>query len=132
MYASSGVKNAEISKLIQYKGNIYYVEVNLPDGRAVLPVSEGMQQCEILLAFVFPNYEKGWDASNYFSNKDILDGQTAVDEDGKEIGIATPYIPTYINGKLYYGYEPDGTYADGGMTHYNHNCYDHNRYDQRQ
>lgn len=116
MYASSGVKNAEISKLIQYKGNIYYVEVNLPDGRAVLPVSEGMQQCEILLAFVFPNYEKGWDASNYFSNKDILDGQTAVDEDGKEIGIATPYIPTYINGKLYYGYEPDGTYADGGMT----------------
>lgn len=116
MYASRGIKGAEISTPKQYDGNIYYVEVSFPDGRAVLPVSEGMQQCEIILAFVFPNYGNGWDAANDFSNKDILNGKTETTEDGKTIGIVTPYIPTYINGELYYGYEPDGTYADGGMT----------------
>lgn len=116
MYASRGIKGAEISAPKQYDGNIYYVEVSFPDGRAVLPVSEGMQQCEIILAFVFPNYGNGWDAANDFSNKDILNGKTETTEDGKTIGIVTPYIPTYINGELYYGYEPDGTFADGGMT----------------
>ena len=43
MYASRGVKPAEISKPIQYDGNIYYIEVTLPDGRAVMPVSEGVK-----------------------------------------------------------------------------------------
>lgn len=113
MYASKGIKSAEISKLIQYDGNIYYIEVNLPDGRAVLPVSEGMQQCEILLALVFPNYGSGWDASNDFSNKELLEGGSVTDSNGTAKGIVTPYVPVYVNGKLYYGYEPDGTYADG-------------------
>lgn len=105
MYASRGVAPAEISQPIQYSGNIYYVEITLPDGRAVLPVSEGMQQCEILVAFVYPNYGSGWNADNDFSNTGLTDE-----------GTMTEYIPTYINGELYYGREPDGTYADGGMT----------------
>lgn len=113
MYAGRGIAGAQISDVQHYSGDIYYVEVNFPDGRAILPVSEGMQQCEIILAFVFPDYGNGWDASNDFSNKDLLDGGTTTDEDGKEIGIVSPYIPVYINGELYYGYEPDGTYADG-------------------
>ena len=113
MYSGKGVKTAEISKMTQYEGDIYYVEVNLPDGRAVLPVSEGMQQCEILLAFVMPDYGSGWDASNDFSNKDLLGGKPVVTADGKEGGIISPYIPVYVNGELYYGYEPDGTYKDG-------------------
>ena len=107
MYSSKGVATAEISKPIQYDGNIYYIEVNFPDGRAVLPVSEGMQQCEILLAFVYPNYGSGWDASNDFSNADILDSEDSV---------MSANIPVYINGVLYFGSEPDGTSADGGMT----------------
>ncbi len=111
MYASSGVAPAEISAPIQYDGNIYYVEVTLPDGRAVLPVSEGMQQCEILLAFVYPNYGSGWNAENDYSNTDIL-GTT----DEAADGVMTEYIPFYIDGELYYGREPDGTCADGGMT----------------
>ena len=113
MYSGSGVKPAEISKPKKYDGNIYYIEVNLPDGRAVLPISEGRQQCEILLAIVMPDYGSGWDATNDFSNKDILGGKTAASEDGTAKGIITPYVPVYVNGKLYYGYEPDGTYADG-------------------
>ncbi len=113
MYAGNGVKNAEISKPIQYDGNIYYVEVNLPDGRAVLPVSEGMQQCEILLAFVMPDYGSGWDAENDFSNKDILGAKGTTDEAGTTHGIVSKYIPVYVNGELYYGEEPDGTFKDG-------------------
>ena len=104
MYASSGVKPAVVSGPTQYSGDIYYVEVTFPDGRAAIPVSEGMHQCEILLALVFPDYGSGWDATNDFSNKDILGGKDAV---------MTPYVPVYVNGKLYYGKEPDGTEADG-------------------
>ncbi|MBR4627183.1 MAG: glycoside hydrolase family 9 protein [Ruminococcus sp.] len=103
----SGVSPVEISKPIQYSGNIYYVEAKLPDGRAVLPISEGRQQCEILLAFQGNN----WDASNDFSNKDILGA--APSAGGQSKGVIAPHIPVYVNGELYYGYEPDGTFADG-------------------
>ncbi|MBR1823603.1 MAG: glycoside hydrolase family 9 protein [Ruminococcus sp.] len=109
----SGVTPAEISGIKHYEGDIYYVEVNLPDGRAVLPISEGMQQCEILLALVMPDYGSGWDATNDFSNKDILSAKTTLSEDGTVHGVVTPYVPVYVNGKLYYGEEPDGTKADG-------------------
>lgn len=104
MYADDGVKPAVITGPIQYSGDIYYVDVTLPDGRACLPISEGRHQCEILLALVFPDYGNGWDATNDFSNKDILSGKDAV---------MTPYVPVYVDGKLYYGEEPDGTSADG-------------------
>ena len=114
MYAANGIKSSEISKPVQYDGNIYYVEVNLPDGRAVLPISEGMQQCEILIAFVMPNYGSGWNAENDPSNKELLGGgSTTTGPDGSAKGIITPYVPVYVNGELYYGYEPDGTYANG-------------------
>lgn len=111
MYAEKGYKSAEISKPTKYSGNIYYIEVNLPDGRAVLPISEGQQQCEILLAIVMPDYGSGWDSTNDFSAKEL--GKTAKGDDGSAIGVMTPYVPVYVNGKLYYGEEPDGTKADG-------------------
>lgn len=107
MYASSGYSNAEISPVTQYDGNIYYVEVSFPDGRVVLPISEGMQQCEILLALVFPNYGSGWDASNDPSNKELLNSEDS---------IVSMYVPVYINGELYYGTEPDGTTAGGNSS----------------
>lgn len=107
MYASSGYSNAEISPVTQYDGNIYYVEVSFPDGRVVLPISEGMQQCEILLALVFPNYGSGWDASNDPSNNELLNSEDS---------IVSMYVPVYINGELYYGTEPDGTTAGGNSS----------------
>ncbi len=113
MYASKGVKSAEISKPVQYDGDIYYIEVNLPDGRAVMPVSEGMQQCEILLALVMPDYASGWDSSNDPSYKELANAKGTTDEAGTVKGIVTKYVPVYINGELYYGEEPDGTYKDG-------------------
>ncbi len=116
MYAASGVKPAVISPVKQYSGDIYYVEVTLPDGRAVLPISEGMQKCEILLALVMPDYGSGWDASNDFSNKDILSAKGTTGADGTVEGTVSKYIPVYINGELYYGEEPDGTSADGNAS----------------
>ena len=65
-------------RLRHLHGNIYYVEVSFPDGRVVLPISEGMQQCEILLALVFPNYGSGWDASNDPSNKELLNSEDSI------------------------------------------------------
>lgn len=97
---------AEISPITQYKDNIYYIEVKYPNGAAILPISEGRHQCETMLALVFPNYGNGWDASNDYSNADIMD--TLGDEDG----VITDKITVYNNGVLVYGTEPDGTKAD--------------------
>ena len=94
-------KPAEISPITQYQGNIYYIEVTYPDGRAAMPISEGQHQCELLLALVFPDYQSGWDASNDYSNADLL----------KNAGeyVISDRIPLYQNGVLYSGVEPDGT-----------------------
>lgn len=109
MYASEGVVTPTVSKPQKYDGDVYYVEVTYPDGRAALPVSEGRQQCELLLALIVPNYGKGWDASNDFSNEELL-GIDSTDT------IVTKNIPVYIDGELYYGTEPDGTTADGNAS----------------
>ncbi|MDD7294095.1 MAG: dockerin type I repeat-containing protein, partial [Oscillospiraceae bacterium] len=91
----------EISSVTHYKDNIYYIEVTYPDGRVALPISEGQQQCELMLALVYPNYQSGWDAENDYSNIDLLE------QTGEYV--VTDKIPLYINGTLYSGTEPDGT-----------------------
>jgi len=106
MYSGEGVKTAEISKPQKYSDNIYYVEITFPDGRAFIPISEGRHQCEIMLALVYPNYGKGWDASNDYSAK-------GMDED---TNTKTPYIPVYENGVLISGIEPDGTVGKGSIS----------------
>lgn len=106
MYAASGVKPAVVSEPKQYDGDIYYVEVTFPDGRAILPVSEGAQQCEILLAIVCPDYGKGWDAANDYSAKGLPGGG----------GTKTENIPVYENGTLIFGTEPDGTKGTGSIS----------------
>ena len=106
MYASQGVKPAEISKPKQYSGNIYYVEITFPDGRAFLPISEGQHQCEIMLALVYPGYGKGWDATNDYSAKGL----------GTADNVKTPNIPVYENGILIYGTETDGTTGKGSIS----------------
>lgn len=93
---------AKISPITHYQDNIYYIEVTYPDGRAVMPISEGRNQCETMLALVFPNYQTGWDATNDYSNSDLLslkENETAI----------TDKITVYENGVLIYGIEPDGT-----------------------
>lgn len=96
----SGVTPAQISGIQHYSGDIYYVEVTYPDGRAAIPISEGRYQCETMLALVFPNYGKGWDSTNDYSCQDI---------EGAEDNVMTDKITVYQNGVLLYGIEPDGT-----------------------
>ena len=102
----SGVTPAVVSEPKQYSGDTYYVEVTFPDGRAILPVSEGAQQCEILLAIVCPDYGKGWDATNDYSAKGL----------GGTSNAKTENIPVYENGKLIFGTEPDGTKGTGSIS----------------
>ncbi len=64
----------------------------------------------------FTDYGSGWDASNDFSNTEIIGKSGSADDQGNIKGIVTKYIPVYINGELYYGEEPDGTYADGNIS----------------
>lgn len=96
----SGVTPAVISEIKPYQDNIYYIEISYPDGRAVLPISEGRYQCETMLALVYPNYGEGWDSSNDYSFQDI--------GDVKE-NTMTDKITVYEDGKLIFGTEPDGT-----------------------
>lgn len=103
----SGVTPAVISEIKPYKGDIYYVEVTYPDGRATIPISEGRYQCETLLSLVFPNYGSGWDSSNDYSFQDI---------GGVEDNVMTDKIPVYQNGKLIFGVEPDGTIPDNPIV----------------
>ena len=100
----SGYTPAQVSDIIHYESNIYYIEVTYPDGRVALPISEGHNQCELMLALVFPNYGNGWDASNDFSNTELLKDE--------ETYVISDYIPIYQNDVLIFGMEPDGTTAE--------------------
>lgn len=100
MYSGEGVAPAVISPVTQYDGNIYYIEITYPDGRAAMPISEGRHQCETMLAVVYPNYGSGWNAENDYSNEGII---------GVEDNVMTDKITVYQDGVLVYGVEPDGT-----------------------
>lgn len=102
----SDVTPAQVSSVKHYDGNIYYVEVTYPDGRAAMPISTGRCQCETMLAFVFPDYGTGWDASNDYSNQDLNEDE----------GVIAQYITVYENGTLIYGTEPDGTVGKGSVS----------------
>jgi hypothetical protein len=79
-----------------------------------MPVSEGRNQCETMLALVFPNYQTGWDATNDYSNQDLLD--YTPDSTNSTKGVVTDKITVYKNGVLVYGVEPDGTTPSGDTT----------------
>ena len=102
----SDVTPAQISGIQHYDGNIYYIEVTYPDGRAAMPISTGRCQCETMLALVFPNYGTGWDASNDYSN-------IGLNEDD---GVISHNITVYENGTLIFGTEPDGTTGNGSIS----------------
>ena len=106
MYSGDGVKPAVISGIKHYAGDVYYVEVTFPDGRAFLPISEGQHQCEILLAMVYPDYGSGWDGTNDYS----AEGLGSADNE------LTERIPVYENGTLIFGTEPDGTKGTGSIS----------------
>lgn len=98
-----GYTPVQISEVQHYQDNIYYIEVTYADGRVAMPISEGQHQCELMLALVFPDYQSGWDATNDYSNEDLLKTP--------EEYVISDKIPVYQNGVLISGVEPDGTAA---------------------
>lgn len=102
----SEVKPAVISKMQHYDGDIYYIEVTYPDGRAAMPISTGRCQCETMLAIVYPDYGSGWDSSNDPSIKGL----------NEDDGVVAQYVPVYENGTLIFGTEPDGTTGKGSIS----------------
>lgn len=98
-YDESGV--AIISPLTQYKDtDIYYVNICIPDGEKVMPVSAKLQETEVQLRIILPYDANCWDAENDYSNQGII---------GVTDSVRTEYITVYDNGKLVFGTEPDGT-----------------------
>ncbi|MGN0605450.1 MAG: glycoside hydrolase family 9 protein [Oscillospiraceae bacterium] len=102
----SEVTPAVVSKIQQYDGDIYYIEVTYPDGRAAMPISTGRCQCETMLALVYPDYGSGWDSSNDPSIKGLNEDE----------GVVAQYIPVYENGTIIFGTEPDGTTGKGSTS----------------
>ncbi|MDR0918662.1 MAG: glycoside hydrolase family 9 protein [Oscillospiraceae bacterium] len=99
-------QNASWTQPVQYKGDIYYVEISLPDGRAALPVADDLFDSEVILAFVMPEYGTGWDSSNDPSRKGLVDGEEVINQN----------VTVYENGTLVFGIEPDGTTVDPGKS----------------
>ena len=46
------------SKLIQYKGNIYYIKIIFPDGTVVMPIGQSEYRYEYLFRIAFPDGSK--------------------------------------------------------------------------
>jgi len=61
MYSGEGVTKASISSWKLVSGSTYYIEVNYPDGRAMLPVGAARHQCEMQIYFG----GTGWDTSTH-------------------------------------------------------------------
>lgn len=96
-------------------GNTYYAEVKFEDGRAIQPTGQSEHRDEVQFRVSIPDAIDGtptkgaWDPTNDWS----FEGVTATDS-LKDPASYNKHIPMYINGKLVWGTEPDGTTAVPG------------------
>jgi hypothetical protein len=96
-------------------GNTYYAEVKFEDGRAIQPTGQSEHRDEVQFRVSIPDAIDGtptkgaWDPTNDWS----FEGVTATDS-LKDPASYNKHIPMYINGKLVWGEEPDGTKAVPG------------------
>ena len=97
-------KEATLSKPIQYKDNIYYVEISWP-GYAI---ANSNKKYQFIIGMY---YGDNWDSSNDWSRKGITDIGDKYDNivGGTEYAEKCNNICVYANGKLVGGTEPDGT-----------------------
>ncbi len=91
-------KDTEVSQLIKYSGNIYYVKVSYPDGSVIAPIGQEQNNGELQFRISAPEATTFWDSSNDFSREDL------VRQDVKK----TKKIPVYDGSKKIYGDEPGG------------------------
>ena len=93
-----------LSKPIQYKDDIYYVEISWPD----YAIANSNKKYQFILGMY---YGDNWDSSNDWSRQGIRDDIEDYDNivGGVELAEKCPNICVYADGVLVGGTEPDGT-----------------------
>ena len=105
---------ATVTGPIQYKDNIYYASIKFEDGRAIQPTGQSEHRDEVQFRVAIPDAIDGqstkgaWDPSNDWSYKGV--GKTDLKSDDS----LNEHFTMYVNGKLVWGEEPDGTKAVPG------------------
>jgi hypothetical protein len=97
-------REAVLSEPIQYKDNIYYVEISWPD----YAIANSNKKYQFILGMY---YGDNWDSSNDWSRQGIFDEVPDYDNivGGTEYAQKCDYICVYSDGELIGGTEPDGT-----------------------
>ena len=98
---------ATVSKPIQYKDDIYYIEIAWDD----YSIANSNKKIQLILGMY---YGDNWDPSNDWSHQEIKDLDEAGEDydnivSGVELAEKCPYVCVYASGKLIGGTEPDGT-----------------------
>ena len=92
-------------------GNTYYAEIYFEDGRAIMPTGQSEHRDEVQFRVSIPDAIDGqstagaWDASNDWSYL----GGLATASDLKKDDSLNEHITMYVDGKLVWGEEPDGS-----------------------
>ena len=98
---------ATVSKPIQYKDDIYYIEIAWDD----YSIANSNKKIQLILGMY---YGDNWDPSNDWSHQEIKDLDEAGEDydnivSGVELAEKCPYVCVYASDKLIGGTEPDGT-----------------------
>ncbi|EWM52503.1 glycoside hydrolase family 9 protein [Ruminococcus flavefaciens] len=106
---------AEVSGPYKYEGdptgNTYYALIKFEDGRAIQPTGQSEHRDEVQFRVSVPDAIDGqstkgaWDPTNDWSYK----GGISKDADLKKDNSLNKQITMYVDGKLVWGTEPDGT-----------------------
>ena len=111
-YDEGAQGHATVSGPYQYSGNIYYASIKFEDGRAIQPTGQSEHRDEVQFRVSIPDAIEGqpttgaWDASNDPSFAGVADATSLKSSDS-----INKNITMYVNGKLAWGVEPDGTEA---------------------
>ncbi len=96
-----------------YKDNTYYVQITFADGRAIQPTGQSEHRDEVQFRISIPDAINGqstkgaWNPSNDYSYEGVTNTN-----DLKSNDALNEHITMYVNGKLVWGVEPDGTKPD--------------------
>ncbi len=92
-------------------GNTYYAKIKFEDGRAIMPTGQSEHRDEVQFRVAIPDAIDGkstagaWDPENDWS----YDGLSANADDLTLPNTLAKHITMYVDGKLVWGTEPDGT-----------------------
>lgn len=109
-YSAGDQGYATVSGPYQYDGNIYYAEVKFEDGRAIQPTGQSEHRDEVQFRVSIPDAIDGkstkgaWDPSNDWSYEGVTKSDSL-----KSSKSLNKHFTMYVDGKLVWGEEPDGT-----------------------